>query len=492
VAAPAPPAIAVPPTVISMDIEDALRASADAVRDLDVDGITRAALQGMDYGPMRDQMDQAREDAREAARQARENARQQQDDIHEQVDRMKQQLQQQQQQFAFRDMAQDFTFQTRGRGLGGDENGLYNSGLSLLTRHQYDQAIARFDQVIALKGARVDASLYWKAFAQYHLGKTDEALATIADLRKGYAQSAYLSDVRVLEADVRKSSGKPAADEASDDEIKLLAINSLQSSNPEGALPLLEGVLKATNSPAVKRRALFVLAQNDQPAAHQMLLSYAKGAGNPDLQVDAIRYLTARRQPTTTNELDTIYNSTQDLDVRRAVLDALISARDRESLVRIAGGDSPAEIRRIAINSLGNDNLMPPQELFQLYQKEENKDLRVTMVRAMASMGATDQLVQVARSDKDPSVRVQAVRSLGNLKPQQSGQTLVNLYESNQDKDTRNAVIGALSSQGNADSLIALARKETSTDLKLQIVRRISDLAPRNKAAMDYLMELVK
>ncbi len=56
----------------------------------------------------------------------------------------------------------------------------------------------------------------------------------------------------------------------------------------------------------------------------------------------------------------------------------------------------------------------------------------------------------------------------------------------------RKAVISALASQENADGLIAIARKETSTDLKLDIVRRISDIAPKNKAAMDYLMELIK
>ena len=45
--------------------------------------------------------------------------------------------------------------------------------------------------------------------------------------------------------------------------------------------------------------ALFVLAQNEDPRARAILLRYAKGEGNPDLQLDAIRYLISRRDQTT-------------------------------------------------------------------------------------------------------------------------------------------------------------------------------------------------
>jgi hypothetical protein len=53
-------------------------------------------------------------------------------------------------------------------------------------------------------------------------------------------------------------------------------------------------------------------------------------------------------------------------------------------------------------------------------------------------------------------------------------------------------VISALSSQNNAEALVAIARKETSLDLKRDLVRRLSDMAPRSKVAADYLMEIIK
>ena len=76
---------------------------------------------------------------------------------------------------------------------------------------------------ITQKAERADAALYWKAFAQFKLARTDDALATITQLRHDYAQSRYLTDAKVLEADARKAAGQPVNPSAADDEeIKLL------------------------------------------------------------------------------------------------------------------------------------------------------------------------------------------------------------------------------------------------------------------------------
>jgi predicted Zn-dependent protease len=84
------------------------------------------------------------------------------------------------------------------------ESSSYNSGMSLIQQQQYDQAVVRFDRAIAQKGAHTDGAWYWKAFAQFKAGKNEDALASIAALRKDFPQSRYLNDAKVLEADVRK------------------------------------------------------------------------------------------------------------------------------------------------------------------------------------------------------------------------------------------------------------------------------------------------
>jgi HEAT repeat protein len=230
----------------------------------------------------------------------------------------------------------------------------------------------------------------------------------------------------------------------------------------------------------------------DAPRAHQILLNYAKGSGNPDLQVRAITYIASRRDKTTTStELREIYEATQDTAIRRAVIDAYRNLGDKVALINIASASAqPIALRQSAVNGL--TNLAAPQEIWTLYQKEQDKDLRMQMVSVLGSMGAVDQLAQVIKVEKDPEVRRSAIRRLGSQKSDKTGSQLVDLYSAETDKDNRIAVISALGSQNNAEALIAIYRKEPAQDLKLQIVKRLSEMTKSSKAAADFMLEVLK
>jgi HEAT repeat protein len=376
---------------------------------------------------------------------------------------------------------QTYTYSTAG---GGD----YNAGKSLMNRRQYEQAIARFDRVIAQKGNNIDGALYWKAYAQYKLGKTDESLATIAALRKDHSGSPYLNDAKALEADVRKADPSTL----DDDELKLLAINAMQHQDPERAVPLLEGVLNSSNTLRVKKQALYVLALSNHARAQQILLNFAKGASNPDLQLEAIRYFTANRnnKPSAQNLMD-IYQSTDDPSVKLAIIGALRSSGNTAMLSTIVNStNSPLTIRTSALNSL--TGILSPQDLWSLYEKEQSKELKMQMVSAFGSMDAVDYLNRILKTEKDPEIRRRAIRSLGGRKADKTGQMLVDLYGGETDVDNRRSIISALSSQNNAEGLVAIARKETTLTLKRDIVARLSEMAPKNKVAADYLMEIIR
>ena len=237
---------------------------------------------------------------------------------------------------------------------------MYNNGLNALQNRQYDRAILQFDRVIVVKGTYADAATYWKAFSQARLVRTDDALATITALRRDYPQSRYLAEAKVLEADVRRLAGQRVDPQTLDanDELKLIAINGIANTDPDRAIPLLEGVLNGANTLGNKRRALFVLALSKDPRAHQILLRYAKGGGSPELQVEAIRNLVSRRDgQTSETELREIYESTQDPTIRRAVIEAYGNAGNKAALVanreeqdrgrrqQAVGAEPPAEPR---------------------------------------------------------------------------------------------------------------------------------------------------
>jgi HEAT repeat protein len=460
---PTPPAVmVVPPMLDQWVIEDSVRNAVQIAHD---------AARWADEDAMR----AAEEQARVAGEKAREDSELIRERLREAMPPMR--LDMQDRPFAVMS-GQD------------SESSSYSAGLSLLQNRQYDQAINRFDRAIAAKGSHADGAWYWKAFAQYKLGKSEDALASIATLRKDFPQSRYLTDAKVLEADVRK----PSIDRIDDDEIKLLAIQGIQNSDPAKAAQLAATLLSGTNSLRVKRQALYILALSDQPSAHELLLSYAKGNGNPDLQREAINYLATRRtkQPTTSSELKQIYEATNDPSIRRAIIDAYRLTGDKASLLSVASaGGTPVEIRSQAIRNLSD--VAAPTDLWALYQKEEDKDLRIAMVRSFSSMGAVEQLLQIAKSDKDPSVRQQAIRSLGSQKIDKTGTTLVDMYGTETDKDAKMAIISALANQNNDTGLVALARKETKdVELKRQLVTKIAEMSGRSKVAQDYLLEVIK
>ena len=370
--------------------------------------------------------------------------------------------------------------------------GAYTVGKDLLSSRKYPEAIAQFDRVVAQKGANADGALYWKAYAQFKLGKSEDSVTTIATLRKDFPQSRYLDDAKVLEADAKRRAGQPVNPSSmDDDDLKMLALNGLKQTDPERATAALDGVLRSTNSLKIKKQALYILASiPNQPKAREILMNYAKGAGNPDLQIEAIRYVAVGGgdKAALTASLMQIYQSTQDADVKMAVINARRSAGDRGALWSVAGSGDPVALRAAAMKG----GLLGPNELWTLYEKESNKELKTQIVSLMGSMGSTDQLVRVIKNDKDQDIVRRAIRSLGSQPPAKTGQLLIDLYSSEQDQQTRMSVIGALGSQDNAEGLVAIARKEGNLTLKKEIVRRLSDMAPKSKVAADYLMEIIK
>ena len=83
-----------------------------------------------------------------------------------------------------------------------------------------------------------------------------------------------------LEIDVRQHSGQPVKPgETSDDDLKLLALQALMNNNSPEAVPMLEKILQGPQSPRVKDRALFVLAQTQTAPARAIVTPTVFGTG---------------------------------------------------------------------------------------------------------------------------------------------------------------------------------------------------------------------
>jgi hypothetical protein len=369
------------------------------------------------------------------------------------------------------------------------EDNLYEAAQRLLEKSQWQQAAERFSSVASLKGPRADAALYWKAYALDKLGQKAEALATAAELMKAYPTSRWMSDIRALEIQVRQSVGQPVRPETeSDEELKLLAIQALQHSDPEQAIPMLEKILQGPQSPRLKERALFVLAQSNSPRARQLLAGVAKGGGNPDLQRRAIQYLGVNGTRENRELLAEIYAGTTDVDVKRRILRAFMVAGDRARVLTAATGEKLPELREEAVRQLGV--MGAHDELWQLYQKESALEVKKQILQAMFVGGNATRLIELANSEPNAELRRTAIRNLGLMNSRQTADALVGLYAKEKDAEIRRAVIQGLFVQNNAEQLVAIARKETDPEMRKEIVRRLATMSG-SKVAMDYLLEIL-
>ena len=172
------------------------------------------------------------------------------------------------------------------------ETDLYEQGTDAIDEEQWEEAIRAFSKVAELKGSRADGAVYWSAYALKKLGRRAEALKTLDAFKKAYASSKWLDDANALELELRQASGERVSpDRVDDEDLKMIAINSLMHSDPEKAYPLLEKIVRGKSDKKIRERALFILSQSSSPRAQALLGEIARGNANPDMQREAVRYL---------------------------------------------------------------------------------------------------------------------------------------------------------------------------------------------------------
>lgn len=377
----------------------------------------------------------------------------------------------------------------QGNSLRDREEGFYDQGTALLDDHEWRKAAASFAEVARMRLGHADGALYWKAYAENKMGQRADALSTLVELQKSYPKSRWSGDGKALELEVRQSSGQTVSPEHFDDEdIKLMAINSLLATDPARAIPLLEKVLGGSSSPKVKDRALFVLSQSRNAHAYEILGAIARGRTHHELQGKALRYLGIMGGEESRKELMTVYSGSSDPAIKKSVLRSLMISGDRDRILSLARTERDADLRSEAIRQLGI--LGSRGELDDLYKSESSVEVKRQILQAMFIGGSADMLGELARTEKNPELRVAAIHNLGLLGSPKSGSALVAIYNTDANAEVKSAVIKALFIQGNAGTLVVLARKEKDPAMKQEIVKKLSIMGSRE--ASDYLLEYLK
>ena len=366
---------------------------------------------------------------------------------------------------------------------------LYDNGREALDDEKYEQARERFSELAKANGPQTDAALYWEAYADQRLGQRQAALAAIADLKARFPQSRWQRDAGALEIEVRQGTGQPSRPEAQgDQELKMLAIQSLMNSDPERAMPLLEKVLQGPASPKEKSKAMFVLAQSGSPQGREIIGRIARGQSNPELQRKAVEYLGIFGGAEARKTMAEIYASSSDASLKRSILRSYMIGGDKERLFAAAKSEKDPALRGEAIRQLGL--VHGEQELEQLYQTETAPEIRREILQAFFLAGDVNKMLEAAKNEKDPELRRAAVRNLGLVNSQESGKALAEIYARETDRGIREEVLNAYFLQGNASAIVAIAKTEKDPGLKKTAVQKLSLM--HSKEASDYMMELLQ
>jgi HEAT repeat protein len=369
------------------------------------------------------------------------------------------------------------------------EQDLYDEGNDAIDEHDWKRAARDFQRVAEMRMSHADAALYWLAYSQGKMGMRSEALSTIVQLKSAYPKSKWSDDANKMELEIRQSAGQQIQLEHVDDlELKLMALNGLMNSDPERAIPLLDNLLKTSKEPKLRDKALFILSQSSSQQAYDILSRVAKNNSDPDLQRRAVRYLGIMGGERNRKLLADLYTSTSDINIKESVLKSYMVAGDRAHLLSLAKGEPNPELRGEAIKQLGL--LGARDELSELYTTESSVDVRKKIIQAMFIGGSGEKLFEIARSEPNEDLKLTAIKNLGLLGGERTGQFLVSLYQADSREEVRKTVVNSLFIQGNAKALVALARGEKNLELKKAIISKLSLM--NSKEAADYLMEYLK
>lgn len=201
-----------------------------------------------------------------------------------------------------------------------------------------------------------------------------------------------------------------------DIDLRIEALNGLLEGHPDRVIPLLREIALDGNNPDDGRRAIFVLARSLRPEARTTVFDVARRGAEP-VRIAAIREMGRFDGAAVNAELMKVYAISTTPRVKRQIVSSLGERADHASLLRIAKDESDAAVRNTAIVTLGRlpDARTQLRALYGVVRPES----RTAVLSALFSSKDEDELIRIARTEKEPLLRAQArmqLRMLGTAK----------------------------------------------------------------------------
>lgn len=370
---------------------------------------------------------------------------------------------------------------------------MFRAGRDLIENEEWAKAAETFRSFINTypRDNDVDAALYWYAYALKRQGSTKEAAKILKRLIKDFQRSGWREEADAMLTELAPALGQTEIiDNAlgkENEELKIIALQSLFESSPDRALAFVAEWLKpnSTASRRMKESAVSLLGAHGGKQAVPILLDIARNQPDAKLRQTAIHRLGEAGGEQVMDELMRIYTSDPDIKIKQQVLHALAEmegARASAKLLEIAQNNNESiDMRKTAISRLGEregafDNLV------RIYDTDRTLEIRKRLLNAFAESNdprADAKLLEVARTSDNVELRRYAVRRLGEHNGEAMLDELMRLYQTEGTMEVKRDILNAFSDMNSPRAktkLYEIARNPAeNVDLRRNVINRIGE-----------------
>jgi HEAT repeat protein len=219
-------------------------------------------------------------------------------------------------------------------------------------------------------------------------------------------------------------------------DVRREAVQWLSQVNTERAAHALDSILFNATDADIRDKALYALAQHRSPSARLALRRFAEMPSVPtELRARAIYYIgQGRRSGDESEYLRGLFWKTASPELRESVIQAVANQKTPDRTVWLLGiaRDRKQELepRKRALFYAGQSGV-ELKELLPLYDdlagQAEMQEQMLYVYAQRKEPEATDKLLQIARSEKNPELRKKAIFWLGQRKDPRVKQFLLEL-----------------------------------------------------------------
>lgn len=210
-----------------------------------------------------------------------------------------------------------------------------------------------------------------------------------------------------------------------DPEVKKNAVFWMSESPSERSLEAIQEALRSTNDAEIQQVAVHALSRHRSPKASQVLRELAESRNTrPEVRQAAVHWIGQKQDPENGPFLRSLFTRVDEVSVKESILHIISQRRDPgndEWLLSIArDANQPVQVRKNALFWASERRSISTAEFGRLYDSMPNVEMKqqilYSLSRRSGDAAALDKLIDIAKNDRDGSLRKTAIFWLGQSK----------------------------------------------------------------------------